>query len=164
MNNWVRIAIFVMYWLFWLFVGWGIVLLAGHFGVAWSDALAPAYLIVFIGMGSAAYFAKRRRLLSEGKQAPRYLKTIFPVDPKRPIAFPRFLRILLGLVFLAFGILLALAMLFALVEAVHRPSFMTLLGSVFFGLISTGIVYVGWRLLFMSDNERMFRPIRPSED
>jgi hypothetical protein len=151
---------FVAYWLFWLLFGWGIVWVARGFGLSWGDSIAPAFLIVVFGMGSAAYLAKRRRLLAEGKPPPPYLATVFPVDPKKNIAFPRPVRMLVGIVFLPLGLLLLIAMVAGLAEAVQRMSLLALVAIAFFGPISLGIVYVGWRLLVMRDGERLIRPIK----
>jgi hypothetical protein len=161
MRHWVLIASYFGYWLFWLLVGWGVVQLAATFGVSWTDALAPAFLVVFFGIGSAAYLAKRRRLLAAGQPAPRYLATVVPVDPKQTVPFPRPLRMLVGAIFLLFGVLFAIGTVLLFVGFIIDRKFLAaLLVGAMFGSFGMAITYVGWRLLVVRDGERLVRPIR----
>lgn len=145
----------------WVAIAAAAIYLAVDHGFSWWHAAVPVYLLFVFVNGSLAYPFAKRRLESEGKQAPPYLSYLFfPKGRPQPISVPRPIRALFGiaiflggLLFVAFGVSRASGPNLSSVPHPIRAAVLLLV------LVAMGLlfIYVGGRLVVMRSDEPLFK-------
>ncbi|HWI83652.1 hypothetical protein [Ramlibacter sp.] len=145
----------------WVVIAAAAIYFAVSHGFSWWHAAVPSYLLFLFLNGSLAYVFTKRRLESEGRQAPPYLSYLFlPKGKPQRISVPRPIRALFGIViflggllFVAFGALLVSGP--NLSSAPHPIEAAALL----LLLVAMGVLfmYVGGRLVVMRADEALFQ-------
>jgi hypothetical protein len=159
-----RRFVLAIYFGFWALAQAAIVYLGINYGLSWLDAVALACLIFTVGHGATSYVGLRRRLSAEGKQPPSFLLHVFfPRGTDATVTVWRPVRVLLGILILPCGALFAVVSISLLIDAVREASLSMLIAAPVAGVVGILAVYIGWRLLFMRGNERLFTPLKQGD-
>jgi hypothetical protein len=153
-----------LYFLLWI----GIAVVAFHYAKQLEfsslSAVIFAFLLFSFGNSSIVYFFCNHRLKQEGKPSVGYIKSVFlPKKTHETVAIPRPIKIILGaIVFL--GGAGFLGVVFLVTRDVYYTSSVDLFVKLLFLLtlivVGATFSYIGYRLLVIKDDERIFRRVR----
>jgi hypothetical protein len=146
----------------WIAIAAVVIYFVSALGYSFWSGVAAACALFFLLNGSVAYRYRARQLRQEGKEPPPFLAYLFfpkPLNFREPVRLSRPFRVLLGIVVLVGGVFLVLAstvILFTQDVSKFPHPVGGVIGLVVLASVGVGSVYVGMRLMVITDDEPMF--------
>jgi hypothetical protein len=158
----------VLYFGSWLVIAAAVIYFTMAAGYSFWLGAVLAWVVLGLVNGSLAYWLRAKQMRAQGEKPPPFLVyLLYPkaVSFRDKVPVPRVLRVLVGLVFLVCGAVLAvvpLLVIASLANSADAQPIRTAIGMGIVSLIGWPIVYVGFRLIVVTNDEPLFRRAKPS--